>query len=447
MDVEIISVERIKPSFPTPNHLRNFKLCVLDHLIPAAYAPVVVYYPNDGAASHFRVLERLAVLKKSLSETLTGFFPLAGTIRDDVSIDCDDHGACFTTAKVKCTLTEFLESPDLKMIAQLLPCGLNSAGACVTNIQATEFACGGIAVGLCISHRILDGTALSTFLKSWATAASSSDEKLVSPDFSASSLFPDDGVWLKDASMAMWGSLFKKGQFVTRRFMFDGSAIASLKDMATGTSKPTRVEAVSGFIWKCAMAASEERFGCKRPSLLTHVVNLRKRAAPNFSEQSLGNLIWITSAKITGGKENLEFPDLVDDIRRSISEIDADYVKKLQGDEGSNMMQKYLKEIAEFSSKDVDYFGFTSWCKLGFYDVDFGWGKPVWVSSIDSSGPFFMNLSVLMDSRCGDGIEAWVTLDEQEMTILEGNQEFTSFASFNPSPLCIGNASAYCTRR
>ncbi|KAK4429497.1 Stemmadenine O-acetyltransferase [Sesamum alatum] len=434
MDVEIISVERIKPSFPTPNHLRNFKLCLLDHLIPAAYAPVVVYYPNDGAASHCEVLERLAVLKKSLSETLTRFFPLAGTIRDDVSIDCDDHGACFTTAKVKCTLSEFLESPDLKMIALLLPCGLDSGGDCVTNIQASEFACGGVSVGLCISHRILDGTALSTFLKSWANAASSSVEKLVSPDFSASSLFPAD-LWLKDASIAMWGSLFKKGQFVTRRFMFNGSAIASLKDMATGTSKPTRVEAVSGFIWKCAMAASEERSGCKRPSLLTHIVNLRKRAAPNFSEQSLGNLIWMTSAKFTAEKQNLEFPDLVDEIRRSISNIDGEYVKKLRGGDGPNTIQKYLKEIVEFSSKDVEYFGFTSWCKLGFYEVDFGWGKPVWVSSIDSSGPFYINLSVLMDSRCGDGIEAWVTLDEQEMAILQGNQEFTRFASFNPSPL------------
>ncbi|KAL0363979.1 UNVERIFIED_CONTAM: Stemmadenine O-acetyltransferase [Sesamum angustifolium] len=333
------------------------------------------------------------------------------------------------------------------MIAQLLPCGLNGAGACVTNIQASEFACGGIAVGLCISHRILDGTALSTFLKSWATAASSSGEKLVSPDFSASSLFPDNGLWLKDASMAMWGALFKKGQFVTRRFVFDGSAIASLKELGTSRRrKPTRVEAVSGFIWKCAMAASEERFGCRGPSLLTHILNLRKRAAPNFSEQSLGNLIWMTSAKFTGGTENLELPELVDEIRRSISKIDADYVKKLRGDEGSNMMQKDVEEILEFSSKDVDYFGFTSWCKLGFYDVDFGWGKPVWVSSIDSSGPFFMNLSVLMDSRCGDGIEAWVTLDEQQMTILEGNQEFRSFASLNPSPLCIGNAAAYCSR-
>lgn len=437
MDIEIISVERIKPYSPTANHLRNFKLCLLDQLVPAAYAPIVLFYPNHDDASHFEVLERLALLKKSLSETLTRFSPLAGTIKDDLSIDCDDQGACFTTAKVKCCLNNFLESPDLKLIARFLPCGLTSSGFCVTNIQASEFECGGIAIGVCISHRILDGTALSTFLKSWANTACSSEEKLIVPDFSASYLFPANDSWLKDASMAMWGSLFKKGQFVTKRFVFDDLGIASLKDMATGVSvsNPTRVETVSGFIWKCAMAATEERFGSKKPSLLTHIVNLRKRASPNFSEKSLGNLIWIASAKCAAEKDNLELPGLVDEVRKSISRIDGDYVKKLQGDQGSNMMQKFLKEIEEFGSKDVDHFGFTSWCKLGFYDVDFGWGKPIWISSIDASGPFFMNLAVLIDRRCGNGIEAWVTMDEQEMAILEHNQEFRTFAFLNPSPL------------
>ncbi|KAK6131376.1 hypothetical protein DH2020_034861 [Rehmannia glutinosa] len=439
MDVEIISVERIKPSIPTPNHLRDFKLSILDHLIPAAYAPIVLFYPNQNDANHFEIHEKL---KKSLSETLSRFFPLAGTIKDDFTIDCDDQGACFTTAKVKnCLLSEFLESPDLKMIAKFIPCGLTSNGTnCVTNIQASEFECGGISIGVCISHRILDGAALSTFLKSWADFAR--EKKVVLPDFSAFSAFPADGSWLKDASMEMWGSLFKKGSFVTKRFVFDGLAIASLKNMAKNRLSginPTRVETVSGFIWKCAMEASEERFGYRKPSLITHLVNLRKRAAPDFPERSIGNLIWVASAKCT---ENLEFSELVDEVRKCVSKIDGEFVKKIRGDEGSETMHKCLKEIEEFGCKDVDHFGFTSWCNLGFYDVDFGFGKPVWVSSIDASGPFFMNLAILIDRRCGDGIEAWVTLDEQEMAILESNQEFQTCASLNQSPLKIGNGDA-----
>lgn len=450
MEVEIISMEKIKPSSPTPDHLRNYKLNLLDQFIPAAYAPVVIFFQNHDASARFRVLERLDLLKRSLSETLTRFFPLAGTIKDDVSIDCDDQGACFTTAKVEYILDDFLECPDLKVIAQFLPCGIASTGFGVTNIQANVFGCGGIALGVCISHRVLDGTALSNFFKSWANDAriispSTNDQKLplYAPDFSASRLFPADGTWLKDASISMWGSLFKKGEFVTRRFVFSGVSVALLKDGAAGkngTSCPTRVEAVSGFIWKHAMAASAERFSYKNmPSLLTHLVNLRQRATPNFPQESIGNLVWVATAMCKGEEESLGFPALARDVRKCISGVDGEYVKKLRGEKGSNVMLRRIKEIEEVGSKNLHHIGFSSWCKLGFYDVDFGWGKPVWVSSMDAGGPDFMNLVMLVDTKCGRGIEAWVTMDEQEMAILECNQEFTAFASLDPSPLRIAN--------
>ncbi|KAL7207297.1 hypothetical protein ACSBR1_029289 [Camellia fascicularis] len=94
--------------------------------------------------------------------------------------------------------------------------------------------------------------------------------------------------------------------------------------------------------------------------------------------------------------------------------------------------------IEEPGSKDgaVDYFGFTSWCKLGFYEADFGWGKPLWVSGVGClGGSVFLNLIILMETRSGDEIEAWVTLDEQEMAILEHDTELLTFASLDPSPL------------
>lgn len=443
MDIETISKERIKPSSPTPNHLRNFKLCLLDQLIPAPYAPIVLYYPNSDSAPHAQVLKRLLLLKKSLSEILTRFYPLSGTIKDDLSIDCDDQGAYYITTRIKSHLFEFLEHPDIHLINRFLPL----EGTSVTNIQINLFECGGIAIGVCISHRILDGTALSMFLKGWATAAFASSKEVVYPDFSASSLFPANDLRLKNGSMSMWGAVFKKGEFITKRFVFDSLAIEKLKEMATTCSSvrhPTRVEAISAFIWKYAMAASEKKRGSKKASLITHIVNLRKRAAPNFSEHSIGNLIWMASAKCNSVKNNetIGLPSLVHQLTKSISKIDADYVKKLRSTEASLVMYKHFKEIGEFvSNGSADYFGFTSWCKLGFYDADFGWGKPVWVSSMDSSIPFFMNLIVLMDTRCGTGIEAWITLDEQEMSILENNQEFQAFTLLNPSPLNIGHAS------
>ena len=50
-------------------------------------------------------------------------------------------------------------------------------------------------------------------------------------------------------------------------------------------------------------------------------------------------------------------------------------------------------------------------------------------------GSVFKNIIVLMETRNGDGIEAWMTLDEEEMAILERDMELLTYASLDPSPL------------
>ncbi|KAL3514860.1 hypothetical protein ACH5RR_027577 [Cinchona calisaya] len=449
MEVQIISQVIIKPSSPTPSHLKNFKLSVLDQLIPAPYAPIVLFYPNYNGASYTQAHKRVEKLKESLSKTLTLFYPLAGTIKDDLCIECNDKGAYLATTKVDCQLFQFLNKPDLQLISKFLPCDLgfngSLAGTRVTNVQVNLFECGGIAIGICISHKILDGAALKTFLRSWSAGTATETEEIPGPNFNASSLFPANDSWLKDSAMAMWGSTFKAGRSVTKRFIFDAAAISTLKAMSTKTGArcPTRVEAISAFLWKCTMVASEANSGFKKSSMLTHVVNLRRRAAPTLSEHTMGNLIWISSSKCLANQDR-ELPALADEIQHSISRINGEYVKKLQnGHEGSALMRKSMKEVGDFGSKEegaVDYLGFSSWCGFGFYEVDFGWGKPVWVSCVAVDAPVFMNLIILMETRNGAGIEAWVTLDQQEMDrILQHDQELKVLVSLDPSPLDMGN--------
>ncbi|KAJ6414339.1 hypothetical protein OIU84_007036 [Salix udensis] len=412
MEVQIISKQNVRPSSPTPPHLRNFKLSLLDQLIPVPYAPILLYYPmNDSSgASNLDVLKRLQVLKKSLSETLTHFYPLAGKIKDDqLSIDCDDEGACYVEAQVNCHLSEFLRQPDLLVAHQFFPCELlPKAVTHVANFQVNVFECGGVAIGICISHLALDGAALSTFLKAWSAIAKGSKEAIIYPEFIPTSLFPANDLWLRDSAVVMFGSLFKKGNGITKRFVFDASAISSLRARAVGVECPTRVEVVSSFLWKCFMAASEEWRGCRRPSILTHLVNLRRKNGTEVGREFHG-----------------KFP-------------------VIKGDKRNSMAEQTLREIGEFGSRDgVDFLGFSSWCRLGFYDADFGWGKPVWISSLATSGSPTMNLVILADTRC-DGVEAFVSLNEKEMAILEGNPELLRFASLNPSPLDI-DKSVQCT--
>lgn len=50
-------------------------------------------------------------------------------------------------------------------------------------------------------------------------------------------------------------------------------------------------------------------------------------------------------------------------------------------------------------------------------------------------GEIYQNLVFLMETRGGGGIEAWITLGEQDMALLEVDEELLSFASLDLSPL------------
>lgn len=142
LEVDIVSKEHIKPSFPTPSHLRNYKLSLLDQLIPAPYAPTILFYPNNDSTNLSNIPNRLELLKKSLSETLTLFYPLAGKIKDNLCIECNDDGAYFAEANVNGCLSEFLSHPDLLLMHRFLPCELVlkefAVGIYVTNIQVVK---------------------------------------------------------------------------------------------------------------------------------------------------------------------------------------------------------------------------------------------------------------------------------------------------------------------
>ncbi|KAK1441596.1 hypothetical protein QVD17_07611 [Tagetes erecta] len=437
--IEIISTQNIKPSIPTPQHLKTFNLSVLTQLIPAPYAPILFFYPNQNHATEPEIHEQLERLNTSLSQTLTRFYPLAGTIVDDLSIECDDSGAYYVTTRVNASLNEFLKHLDLELINKFLPCDPSFHGSDVrtrvTNVQVNMFNCGGVVISLCISHKILDGTALATFVKCWASSTRDAQLKVVYPDLTERFL-PATDTRLRDSSMAMWVPLMKFGKCSMRRFVFDGSAIARLKTemVRNGVQQPTRVEVVSALLWKHVMLASKET---QHASLLSHVVNLRKRSGTMLSHNSIGNFVVFACAECGTMTPNIKLHDLVNKVRGSILKINSEFVSKLQGDKGPQVMEEFLKPMKDCGTNEsIDYFGFTSWCNMGFYDVDFGLGKPIWVCSyVSHNSPVFTDFVVLMDTRYDDGIEAWVNLDDHKMQVLQHGPELLAFVSLDPSPL------------
>lgn len=448
MEIEIIARECIKPSSPTPLYLKSYKLCLLDQYHYHYYAPRYLYHQfnlSEAADTGVIVSKRLQILKQSLSETLVRYYPLAGKMTDNYSVDCNDEGVYFVEARAVISLNDFLSKPDLSSIYnKFFPVDGNEqngqiAGAHAAKVQVTSFACGGLVVCACISHMLGDGTTFSSFMKSWATEARNTLEEAVGrPSYDASSLFPPRDAYPREATAKVQFARFRKtGRFVTRRFVFEAKAIADLKAKANSSNvqHPTRVEVVSAILSKRIMAAAKSKSGSYRPTLLTHAVNLRRKARPPLSEHLVGNITCHANTLCIDDESDLD--GLVCQLREAITKPDADFVQSLQGAGGFRNYFQALKDEDEEYADVKDRITFTSSSSFGFYDIDFGWGKPVWVGSAGFGGSIisFSTTVILMNTRLGDGIEAWVYLLEDYMNFLQVDKELLAFATLDPSPL------------
>ncbi|CAI0443977.1 unnamed protein product [Linum tenue] len=473
--IRIISTETIKPSSPTPPHLTNFKLSLVDNYTAAAgYTPLVFFYPAHGSKTG---QERLHVLKSSLAQALTRFYPLAGRLSrlnqqpaaDSVPlmfIHCSDEGVPFSTADgggIGSSMALFLaRGPDADSLEQFLPfpAGLLLTTAAIESAplfaaRATLFPCGGIAVGVCGTHKIMDAHTSADFVKFWGAAACRQGSEVggaaYAHDRAAASLFP---LSPEDVGPPAVNFGCEEGQkkMVTRRFVFDGEAISALKSGARSdrVSNPTRSEVVFGFIWKSAVNATAKAVtstggGEAVYSVGGMLVDLRPRMKEPWLDYSVGNIFWAnpTVYKYDSKQRSDEaktLQQLVGELRSSVSKVDDKLMEKLEGGDGreeffrnqqSWLMALMPTGVAE-SDSTVMTFWMSSMVGIGFYDVDFGWGKPVWVGMTGFANQMF-NRVMLMESPIGHGIEAWVTLHEHEMTIMEHDPRFLAFANNNPS--------------
>ncbi|KAL5543781.1 hypothetical protein UlMin_007565 [Ulmus minor] len=411
MKVEILSRDLVKPSSPTPNHLRDYKLSLLDQFIPEFHWGIVFFYsPTKNTTTQ--------ILKKSLSETLTDFYPIAGRHKDSSTIDCNDEGGYFVEAKINSKAQELPQSTYLD------PKTVELASKCLLIVQLTTFECQGVAISFCLDHRFCDFSSLLTFLKNWSARARGSGEEIVPPAFIGASFLPPKDL---PPLPAVENKITTR---TTTRLGFEASKISALKHkFAVGISSyhPSRVEVVVALIVKSSIAATRSS---SSNYVIFQAVNLRKRTEPPLPDNSIGNLFCMLPVSIQ--ENDIEFHELVAKMRRETTLFYSDKVHKIKGDdEGIDFLFGCAKENGEIMNKvdNLNIYFSSSWCKFPVYEIDFGWGKPIWVSN----GVFSpTNIIVLGDTKCGTGIEAWVTLDAQVMALFEQDEELLSFASLNP---------------
>ncbi|MCL7047009.1 hypothetical protein MKW94_029481 [Papaver nudicaule] len=428
MKVEIMSKETIRPSTPTPHHLRTFNLSFLDQMAPPFSVPIILFYPVNENDRQTNIKECSHDLRRSLSKTLTSYYPLAGRIKDDV-IECDGGGVSYSEAQVHNVnggMYKLIQDSDVNVLKQFVPSdpyvydskfGQGTSSAALLSIRINvleqeEDCCGGIVIGIRMSHKIGDASSLTTFINDWAaTARGVPSDQIKGPRFDILPfLIPP-----RDLMGYILGRGITGEEIQTKNFLFDGSKIAELKKayIMTGNNQyPNRVEAVSAFIWRCFINLRQTKkdgysngSSSARMYGVTHAVNMRTRMVPPLPSNTFGNM-YISTVTLpvdveAEGTENHQNPNLVREVREAIRKVDSIYVK-------------------------ITMLGFTSWYRFPIYEADFGWGKPLRVTP--SVFPY-KNVVVLMDTKSGDGIEAWVSMTKDDMAEFECDDELLHFVT------------------
>ncbi|KAK3001977.1 hypothetical protein RJ639_022286 [Escallonia herrerae] len=302
-------------------------------------------------------------------------------------------------------------------------------------VQLNLFECGRIAIGLCVSHKIMDLGSFITFMKCWAGTTKGSTETAF-PVYNAASLFPPCERLPMEFFSSRQSLLVEEGKCVMKRFVFNAAAISTLQERAKSqpVPYPSKVSVVSCFIWKSAMVASRASNSSKRPSLLLQAVNMRPRMVPPLTPSTIGNIFWFASAQCDVSEREIGLQDLVSRLNKAISQLDSRFLRKLQGDDGLSTIREHLQEVKEKHLKEKpETYTFTSWCNSDLNKVDFGWREPVWVCFVGWFRSGSRNVVILNDTTLGDGVEAWVAMNEKEMAILEQDPEFLALTSLNPS--------------
>ncbi|KAF9679370.1 hypothetical protein SADUNF_Sadunf06G0008000 [Salix dunnii] len=426
MEVQIISKEILKPSSSTSQHQKTYKLSVLDQLAPPIYVPMILFY----SPSRENFCKNSDHLKESFSRTLTHFYPFAGRVKDDFSIDCNDDGAAFIEAQVSGDMSMVIEQADINQQQQLLPCSPYaklsklSTDQVTLAVQVNYFNCGGVAISICIWHALADGSTLATFVKSWAAITRDPNNVIGEVIFDCTTLFPP-----QDLSSFSLHNFVKEdvlSEIVTKRFLFDGSKVAALRDeVGNGPSldRPTRFIAVSTLILAAMMTVTRENEAGQQISAATIAVNLRKRLKPPVPEQSIGNIFQVAIANWPKSESNL-----AGKLDESIRKMDDEFIRKFHAGGGYfNFMKRAGEEAMKGSNMMV--FGLSSWCKFPFYEADFGWGKPIRLSPALKLN----RVAIFLDTADGEGIEAWISLSKEDMVMFEQQPGILTYASFSPS--------------
>ncbi|KAL2539900.1 HXXXD-type acyl-transferase family protein [Abeliophyllum distichum] len=426
----------------------------------------------------FPLTELVSVLKRSLSQTLTHFPPLAGRLTTDekghVYITCNDAGVEFIHANAShIYIRDILRAAYVPEVVKTFfafhqTVSYEGHFRPILAVQVTELA-DGVFIGCAVNHAVTDGTSFWNFFNTFAEVSRGVKRIFRTPDFRRESILISQAVltipaggpkvtFSRDASLRERIFSFSResilklkakvnnnqrwelneidvaelmGKQINDKLIFPDEKLTPLTWLRNVVSKETRnanpTAEISSFQSLCALLwrgiTRARKLSPSKTTTFRMAVNCRHRMEPKLEPLYFGNAIQsIPTLASAGDVLSKDLRWCAEQLNKNVLAHDNDTVRKY--------VEDWERDPRCFPLGNFDGAMITmgSSPRFPMYENDFGWGRPVAVRS-GQANKFDGKISAFPGRESGGSVDFEVVLASETMAGLESDLEFMQYVT------------------
>ncbi|KAF3792638.1 Agmatine coumaroyltransferase-2 [Nymphaea thermarum] len=377
MDVKHHCCTLVKPA---KSLRRKFRLNIFDKKASDLHIAVLFIYNKPGTSPNSQIM-------LGLSKALSYYPQLAGRLSDGhFVVDDDGCGVPVFETTVTGQLDDFLPLEPSPSLYDLHPHPEGSNPMLM--VQLNRFDCGGLVIGLCASHKVADGQAMSNFFVSWSQLVRSPEmeldrrpildsESLLVPRNPPVCSYPHERLEFSDSPPPAGETADVSDKIHNVVVNYPWEFVNELKKRASSTSpaglQPSTFACLLSHVWRKVSIAR----GLRDDEVTSVRVLVNGRPRLGIAPEFFGNVVLDAYPKTTVEelvKEGVGYGARA--IKEAVGKVDGDYFQSFI-DFGEVNKEKELvpsQDIGDnFLSPNLEV---DSWLGFRFHEVDMGAGAP-----------------------------------------------------------------------